>query len=180
MLTKAIMASIKPETTEALESAPVLAGDVVALITVQPPPVQNWKHLSASHRKVHPPAVQCWLHSSVLDRQVMLHSPPVQICSHLLELHSNNLHPPPVQNCVQLTMDEVQTNVSQPPAVQYCVHSSYGVVAPQIVEHGCGEQAPWLVLLLAKCTKQCKITGRVLAETPFPYFSVQIRRYSKK
>ena len=35
------MASIKPETTEALESAPVLAGDVVALITVQPPPVQN-------------------------------------------------------------------------------------------------------------------------------------------
>ena len=84
----------------------------------------------------------------------MLHSPPVQICSHLLELHSNKLHPPPVQNYVQLTMDEVQTNVSQPPAVQYCVHSSYGVVAPQIVEHGCGEQAPWLVLLLAKCTKE--------------------------
>ena len=117
MLTKAIMASIKPETTEALESAPVLAGDVVALITVQPPPVQNWKHLSASHRKVHPPAVQCWLHSSELDRQVMLHSPPVQICSHLLELHSNNLHPPP---CAELCAVDDGRSADQRVATACC------------------------------------------------------------
>ena len=108
------------------------------------------------------------MHSSALEEQVILHRRPLHSCSHLLESHSSDLHPPPVQACVQFTMDEAQTNVLQLIpliSVQYCWHSSYGVVAPQMVEHGCEEQAPWLhvtlfdpgsqlVLVLAVCTKE--------------------------
>ena len=119
------------------------------------------------------------MHSSALEEQVMLHTPPVQPCSHLLESHCSDLHPPPVQACEQFTMDEVQANESQPPPVQYCVHSSYGVVAPQMVEHGCGEQAPWvhvtlfdpgsqLVLLLAECTKETVQDNRAASASRNP------------
>ena len=119
------------------------------------------------------------MHSSALEDQVMLHTRSVQPCSHLLESHSSDLHPRPVHACVQFTMDEVQANVSQTPPVQYCWHSSKGVVAPQIVEHGCGEQTPWLhvtlfdpgsqlVLFLAECTKETVQDNRAASASRNP------------
>lgn len=73
------MASIKPDKTEALESAPVLVGDVVALISEQNPPGQLREHLSASHWKAHSPPLQiCW-HSFTPGAQIILQRAPMQL-----------------------------------------------------------------------------------------------------